>query len=214
MTILRWLGVRLLVVAAVVGLGRQIAYGLAPNRPLADRFAGEAGGPAATWILLVALILLGLAAASGIVLVSVGVRERRALEVGAWANVTPRLRLTAMLRDAAGIGLAATAVFAVLEGRIHARAGMSMSPVECLTSPMHRNAIVVVASLAALAALVLELVRFTLDALRRRVARLLSSRERIRAARTLLRPCLDRHRPEQILCWSLRGRPPPASSVH
>jgi len=205
---------RLLVLASVVGLARQVAYGLAPSRPLSERFAGEAGGPAAVWVAVAALLTVGVASALGIWLVRMGVRERRAVEQGAWATATPRIAPRAMLAEAAWLSAAGVAVFATGESWLHNRAGLHMSPVSCLTSPEHRNAIVIVVALAALAAVVLGLVRFALDGLRRRVLRLLRRRRVARAARALPRPGATLLAARPALCRSLCQRPPPLLSLH
>jgi hypothetical protein len=208
----RWLALRLLVLAAVVGLARQVAYGLAPSRPLSERFAGEAGGPAAVWVALAALAMLVFASLLGVWLVRMGIRERRAVELAAWANATPRFGVRALLADATGLSVAGLALFAIGESWLHARAGLAMSPVACLTAPVHRNGIVIVAALGVFAALVLALVRFAVAGLRRRVAHLLVNRPKARAAGALPRPATVLVR-RAALCCSLRQRPPPPLPV-
>lgn len=147
--------------------GRALAYAATPT-PLAS----ELGGPRLPVVAFVALALAALFAFGVLWLAVLGVRERHAL--GGDPGTPPRLALARFSFDATLLAGGSLTLFALLESRLHARAGMQMDAWQCLEGPVHRNAVPILVALsiggaALLAALchVLAWARRAVDVLRR-----------------------------------------------
>ena len=96
---------------------------------------------------------------------SLGVRERAGLE----GAPPPRLRVRRPPARAAGLWALACVAFFLLESVIHLRAGLGWHGLYCLTGPIHRDALPILAALSILAAALWEIVAFTLAWARRAV---------------------------------------------
>jgi hypothetical protein len=147
---------RLLLWPAAIALlllsARTLAYALAPS-PLARVLERSAGGPS---LVTVALVSLGLAAASSMLVVwlaSLGVRERARLQP---ERVAPALRLRRLGLRAVALYAASLLTFALFESFLHWRAGLGFHGLSCLVGPVHRNAIPLLAALALIAAALAE----------------------------------------------------------
>jgi hypothetical protein len=166
-------------VALVVLVARALAYALVPSSGL----AAAAGGPALPAVVLVSAAL-GLGGACAVLwLASLGVRERAQLAHAC----APRLDVWAFARRAAGLFAASALAFAALESYIHWRAGLGFHGLHCLTGPVHRDALPILAALVLVAAALIGAVRHVLVWMRRTFARLRATR-RPRRRRTLVRP--------------------------
>lgn len=167
-------------VVVVVLAARALAYALV----LAGDLAGAAGGPALPAVIVVALAL-GLGVACAVLwLASLGVRERARLEPG---TVAPRIGARGLALCAGGVFVAATAGFVALESVIHYRAGLGWHALECLTGPVHRDALPILAGLSVVAAAVLAAVRLVVAWMRRVLALLTARRTRARGFRLWVR---------------------------
>ena len=163
-----WLGGGALVVLAA----RAIAYALSPS-PLAQAFEGRAGRPGA------AVRASSLRSCSGVALLpprsvwlaALGVRERALL-----ADVpAPPLRLARLVVRAAVMFVTTCFAFALFESWEHWRAGLGWHGLHCLTGPVHRNAIPILAALSLIAAALAAALEHVLAWMRRTVARLRAS---------------------------------------
>jgi len=199
-----WLGgVALIVLAA-----RSVVYALSPS-PLAAALGRHAGGPA---LPAIAAVSLGLAVALAVAIVSlaaIGVAERRELETRRLA-ATPRLRLGLLCRRAISLTVASCLTFALLESYIHWRAGLGWHGLHCLTGPVHRDAIPVLASFSIVGAALAAALDHVLAWMRRTLARLAPA-PRFAAPRPALglRPLLA---PVQAPVGPALARGPPAGS--
>jgi hypothetical protein len=189
---------RLLALVLVVLCARALAYALVP----ASALRGTVGGPALPVVALVALAL-GLGVACALLwAASLGVREQALLEPRALA---PRLELRTAALTAAGLCAGSVLVFAALETSIHAEAGLGWHGLECLNSPVHHNALPILAGLSLVAAALLEAVRHVLAWMRRTLALLRARPVRRRAPRVRLRGESAPSRPVRAL--AARGPP-------
>lgn len=171
---------RLLALVLVVLSARALAYALVPPTDL----RGTLGGPALPAVVLVALAL-GLGVACGVLwAASLGVRERARLEPRARA---PRLAPRRVARTAAALLAMSALGFAALETVIHYEAGLGWHGLACLNSPVHHNALPILAALSLVAAAVLEAVRHIVAWMRRTFA-LLRARPAGAAPAPRLRP--------------------------
>jgi hypothetical protein len=161
-----------LLTAVLVVLGtRALAYAVEPS-PLAVELRNQAGGPGLPAIAIVALTL-GLAGAAAIVwLVSVGVEERRRLEPRPLAATPGPIRILPLAARAVALFAASSAAFALLESTIHWRAGLGWHGLDCLTGPVHRDALPIVAALSLLAVAAFAAAEHVLRWMRRTLARL------------------------------------------
>ena len=163
-------------IALVVLCARAVAYALVP----AGELRGAVGGPALPVVVLVALAL-GLGVASAVLwAASLGVRERALLEP---RTLAPRLSLRAAALTAAALFAGSALAFAALETVIHSEAGLGWHGLECLNSPVHHNALPILAALSFVASAVLAAVRHVVAWMRRTLALLRARTPRVRAAR-------------------------------
>ena len=141
-----WTVVAVLVVLAT----RAIVYALAPQSVLLASLAHGQLGPDLTVPLVAGTVTSVAAAAAVIWLAALAVRERLLLE-GRAVVAPPRLRPVLLLGRAATLFAVTSLAFAMLESYIHWRAGLGWHGLRCLTGPVHRDAIPVLASLSVLA---------------------------------------------------------------
>lgn len=199
-----------LVALALVVLGsRTIAYAISPS-PLAAELSHEAGGPALPVITFVA-ILLALAFSAVVVwLAALGVRERRLLETRP-VIAAPRLRLGLLAARALGLWLVSMPAFAYLESTIHWREGLGWHGLHCLTGPVHRNAIPILAALSLVAAAVAAALEHVLAWMRRTLASIAGPR-RIAGIVVLAEPNSATLLPAVACAAPLGARGPPRLS--
>jgi hypothetical protein len=158
-----WLGGGALVVLAA----RAIVYALSPS-PLAQAFERRAGGPALPFVVVVAAAL-GVAIAAAVVgLAALGVRERAVLAEAP----APPLRLVRLAVRAAVLFVTTCFAFAMFESYVHWRAGLGWHGLHCLTGPVHRNAIPILAALSLIAAALAAALEHVLAWMRRTIERL------------------------------------------
>lgn len=163
---LAWLGGGALVVLAA----RAIVYALSPS-PLAQAFEGKAGGPALPFVVVGAAVL-GIAIAAVVLgLAALGVRERALLADAP----RPPLRLRRLVVRAAILFVTTCFAFALFESWEHWRAGLGWHGLHCLTGPVHRNAIPILAALSLIAAALAAALEHVLAWMRRTIERLRAS---------------------------------------
>jgi hypothetical protein len=158
------------VAAAIVLVTRTVVYALAPG-PLAASFEHRAGGPG---VGVVSAVVLGGAfalASATLLLAALGVRVRAELEARPPVAV-PRLRLAAAGVRACSLFATTSIAFALFESYVHWRAGLGWHGLVCLTGPVHRNAIPILAALSLLAAAAACALEHVREWLRREVAAL------------------------------------------
>lgn len=166
------------VVALVVLAARALAYALSPS-PLAAALQHQAGGPALPVVALVSGAL-GLGVACAILwLAALGVGERSQLE----GTPRPRLGLRRAATHAAALCVVSCLAFALLESTLHWRAGLGWHGLACLTGPVHRDAIPLLAALSLIAAAVAAALDHVVAWMRRTLARLRARPPRRRPAR-------------------------------
>jgi hypothetical protein len=204
--LLAWAGTGGLIVLAT----RTVSYALSPSTALSLQLERSAGGPR---VLIVSAVLLGLALLASIGIVgaaALAVRERRALEPRTVVSPLSLHPLRLVLRFVV-LGAACALAFALLESYLHWRAGLGWHGLHCLTGPVHRDAIPVLAALALVAVALIEAAEHLLAWARRTFARLFPRRQGSRA-RTHWRPpaASDRFR-GAWLPGGIHPRGPPAS---
>lgn len=201
------LGIWLVVTVVVVLATRTIVYALAPQSVLLAALAHNQVGPDVTVPVSVGGLSAAALAAAVLWLAVVAVRERLALE-GRRLVSTPRLRPGLLALRAAGLFLATSFAFAMLESTIHWRAGLGWHGLRCLTGPVHRDAIPVLAALSLVAVAMHGAIEHLLVWARRLVARL--------AARVWLPPRAAPSAPfplsprTSLVCGGNRVRGPPS----
>jgi hypothetical protein len=174
--------------AAVILLGRALAYALAGSHPLAAHLAARTPGPGAIAAALVVMALAAGLAGAALWLASLGVRERAAL-----AGVrAPRLRPLRPLARAGALWALSCVAFLVLESVVHLRAGMSWHGAGCLIGPVHHDALPILAALAILAAALWEVAALALAWARRTVALLAAARRGARGPAPVAAPARSR----------------------
>jgi hypothetical protein len=143
-----WLGVAVLVFLA----GRYLAYALAPRPTLEAARLGRTTGGARPLELALGL-LAGAAALSAAMLAvaTAAVRQRRLTAPGASLR-PPAPSAAGVLFTAVALWGSTSAAFGLVEWRIHAVAGLRMSPLHCLVGPIHRDVLPIFAALSLLAA--------------------------------------------------------------
>jgi hypothetical protein len=161
---LSWIATGTLVVLA----SRAVVYAMSPS-PLASTLSHETGGPALPVVTLVSLVLALVVAAVVLWLAALGVRERQLLETRVVLS-PPRLRPQRVVVHALVMWPATMLAFALLESTIHWRAGLGWHGLHCLTGPVHRNAIPVLAAFSLLAAAIVAALDHVLAWMRRLVA--------------------------------------------
>ncbi len=197
---LAWLGGGALVVLAA----RAVVYALSPS-PLAQAFEGRAGGPALPFVILGAAVLGFAIATAAVGLAALGVRERAVL-----ANApAPRLRLGRMLARAVLMCAATCFAFAMFESWVHWRAGLGWHGLHCLTGPVHRNAIPILAALSLVAAALASALEHVLAWMRRTIASLRAARRGQIALPVFFAPALAL--PAGAAFRALGARGPPKS---
>jgi hypothetical protein len=178
-----WTPAAILVIAA----SRQIAYALAGDA-LARRLARQGGGADPIWIAAVALTASAAVAAGGAWLVTMGVRERCALDLARWAAPAP-LRASRIAVRAAVLALVTNLGFALVESCIHHHEGLGWMGLRCLRGPVHADAAPILAGLSLVVAALVTAADHVLCALRRAAARRALAR-RSRPARAVARRVL------------------------
>ena len=169
-----WTGATVLVILAA----RALAYALSPS-PLAGEFERQAGGASLPFLAVGALAAaIGLAAAI-VAVAAIGVRERALLEFAA----VPRLRLRRLVVRAFLLFAATSIGFDLFDSYTHWRAGLGWHGIDCLTGPVHQNAIPFLAGFSLIAAALAAALDHVLAWMRRTISR-------IRAARLRLAPLL------------------------
>jgi len=158
-----WLGGGALVVLAA----RAIVYALSPS-PLAQAFEQRAGGPALPFVVVGATVLGIAIAAAAVGLAALGVRERALLAEAP----APPLRLGRLAVRAAALFVTTCFAFAMFESWEHWRAGLGWHGLHCLTGPVHRNAIPILAALSLIAAALAAALEHVLAWMRRTIERL------------------------------------------
>ena len=141
-----WTGVAILVVLAT----RTIAYALAPQSVLLAALAHGQVGPDVTVPLVVAVIASVAAAAAVVWLAAMAVRERLLIE-GRTLVAPPRLKPALLLGRTVVLFAVTSFAFAMVESTIHWREGLGWHGLRCLTGPVHRDAIPILAALSILA---------------------------------------------------------------
>jgi hypothetical protein len=158
-----WLGGGALVVLAA----RAVVYALSPS-PLAQAFEHKVGGPGLPFV-IAAGALLGVGLAAAIVgLAALGVRERALLAEAP----PPALRLRRLALRAVALFVTTSLGFALFESWQHWRAGLGWHGLHCLTGPVHRNALPILAALSLVAAALAAALEHVLAWMRRTIARL------------------------------------------
>jgi hypothetical protein len=153
--------------ALVILATRAVVYALSPS-PLAQAFEREAGGPALPFV-IVAAAVLGVAVAAALLgLAAFGVRERALLAEAP----APPLRLRLLLVRAVALFVATSLGFALFESWLHWRAGFGWHGLHCLTGPVHRNAIPILAALSLIAAALAAALEHVVAWMRRTIASL------------------------------------------
>jgi len=139
-----WAATTLVVVLA----GRTLAYALQPGlSPDGRVLAAATGGPSAWIVATAALATAVLIAVAVVWLASLAVEERQRLEPAA-VTVSGRIS-PALIAVRAGLLFASSSVvFALLESYIHWRAGLGWHGLHCLTGPVHRDALPLLAALS------------------------------------------------------------------
>ncbi|HEX9417387.1 MAG TPA: hypothetical protein VF895_11865 [Gaiellaceae bacterium] len=195
-----WAGGLVLVILAA----RALAYALSPS-PLARAFEHQVGGPSLPFVTIGALGAgLGLAAVI-IALASMGVRERAQLEVAE----APKLRLRRLAVRAVLLFAAASAGFDLFDSYTHWRAGLGWHGIDCLTGPVHRNAIPFLAAFSLIACALAAAFEHVLAWMRRTIERIRAAGLRF-APRPLVLAFPDVHaRPAPVAVASLGARGPP-----
>ena len=158
-----WLGGGALVVLAA----RAIVYALSPS-PLAQALEQRVGGPALPFVVVGATVLGIAIAAAAVGLAALGVRERALLAEAP----APPLRLGRLAVRAATLFVTTCFAFAMFESWEHWRAGLGWHGLHCLTGPVHRNAIPILAALSLIAAALAAALEHVLAWMRRTIERL------------------------------------------
>jgi hypothetical protein len=195
---------------ALVVLGsRTIVYALSPS-PLAAELSHQAGGPALPVIAVVAVLLAVAFSAAVVWLAALGVRERRLLETRP-VIAEPRLRLGLLATRALVLWLVAMPAFAMLESTIHWREGLGWHGLHCLTGPVHRNAIPILAALSLVTAALTAALEHVFAWMRRTLASIAGPR-RIAGIVVLSPPLTNKFLPAAALATPLGARGPPRLS--
>jgi hypothetical protein len=159
----------------VVGLGRQIAYGLS-DAPLAQRLASQGGGTSPALVAAISLGLAAAAAAVGLWLVATGLRERSRLQMDGWAAGSNPIRPGRLLRRWLQLSAVSALVFTSFESILHYRAGLGFHAYHCLFGPVHQDALPILVALSLLVVAAVTAAEAVLAAARRMVARILRAR--------------------------------------
>jgi hypothetical protein len=160
-----WLGVALLVFLG----GRYLAYALAPRPTLeAARLGRTTGGARSLELALALLVGAAVLSAAVLAVATAAVRQRR-LTAGAGSLRPPAPSAARVLLAAVTLWALTSAAFGLVEWRIHAAAGLHMSPLHCLVGPIHRDVLPIYAALALLAAALTAAAEYLVAWLRRTI---------------------------------------------
>jgi len=203
-------GIWAALVAAVVLASRAVAYALAPGQAeLVARLEHEGGGPRLAGVLGAGLAAAALVSAAVLWLAVVAVRERLAL-APAPLLAPPRLAPGRLVRRGVLFVAVASLGFAVLESYLHWRAGLGWHGLHCLTGPVHRDALPVLAAFSLLAVAAHGAVEHLLAWARRLVALLAARLPLLRGPGRAFRSTA-RRLPERVSAAAApRGPPAPA----
>lgn len=195
----------------VVLAARAIVYALAPWQTLAVlELEHKAGGPHLAAVLAVLLGAAAVLAAAVLWLAVVAVRERLALEPRALV-ARPHLSLRRLAARGVLFFAGTSLAFALFESYLHWRAGLGWHGLQCLTGPVHRDAVPVVGALAVLVVAVHGAVEHLLAWARRLVALLASRLPLLRGAARL---SSFTARPRLMRAWAVAiPRGPPVGSL-
>jgi hypothetical protein len=176
----------------VVGLSRQIAYGLS-DAPLAERLSAQGGGTDLTAVAAISLGIAALASAIGLWLVATGLRERSRLELDGWADGGRPIGLRRLALSTLLMSVASATAFTSLESWLHYRAGLGFHAYHCLFGPVHENALPILIALSLVVSAAIAAVDAVLAAARRLVAELVRGRRPApaRGSRSLPAPCRE-----------------------
>jgi hypothetical protein len=195
----------------VVGLSRQIAYGLS-DAPLAERLSAQGGGTDLTAVAAISLGIAALVSAIGLWLVATGLRERSRLELDGWVDggrsISPRgVALSTLLMSVASV-----TVFTSFESWLHYRAGLGFHAYHCLFGPVHENALPILIALSLVVSAAIAAVDAVLAAARRLVAQLVRNRRAVspRSSGSLPAPCCEPRTRVRAGGSRTRGPPLPA----
>jgi hypothetical protein len=205
-----WCGTAALVVLSA----RVLAYALAPApTELTVELQRSVGGPRLVIVSLCSLGLAAAVAAAALGLAVLAVRERLALE-RAIVVAPPRVRPLRFCRRYAVLFVATATAFMLLESYIHWRAGLGWHGLRCLTGPVHRDAIPLLAALSLVAAACAEAVDHLLAWARRTLARLLPALPvALTGPRFWIADCSSPARRYGVTPLPPRGPPLPLESV-
>jgi uncharacterized protein YcnI len=198
---------------AVALTGRTLAYALQPGLSSDGRgLAAVTGGPSVWAITTAAVALAILTAVTVTWLASLAVSERQRLEPAAvTTSVSIPLRTIAV--RAGLLFVASSVTFTLVESVIHWRAGLGWHGIYCLTGPVHRNAVPLLAALSLAAAAILRAGSHLL-AWMRRIIRQLAAKTRMTDTPTVLRhPDLRSQPYRPVDGGRLGARGPPSSSL-
>jgi hypothetical protein len=161
------------VTVAVVLATRTVVYALAPQSVLLAALAHNQVGPNVTVPIVVGVLTAAVSAAAVLWLAVVAVQERLALEHRRLVSA-PRLRPGLLALRAVLLFLITSFAFAMLESTIHWRDGLGWHGLHCLTGPVHRDAIPILAALSLIAVAVHGAVEHLYRWVRRLFARLVA----------------------------------------
>jgi hypothetical protein len=181
----------------VVGLSRQIAYGLS-DAPLAERLSAQGGGTNLVAVAAISLGLAALATAIGLWLVATGLRERSRLELDGWVGGGRSINVLGLALRTLLLSAASVVAFTSLESWLHYRAGLGFHAYHCLFGPVHENALPILIALSLVVSAAIAAADAILSAARRLVAHLVRGRRTVLAGtlRSLSAPfSLPRTRP-------------------
>ncbi len=162
------------ITVAVVLATRAIVYALAPQSVLLAALAHNQVGPDVTVPVSVGVVSAAALAATVLWLAVAAVRERLRLE-GRRLALVPRVRPGLLALRAVVLFLVTSFAFAMLESTIHWRDGLGWHGLHCLTGPVHRDAIPILAALSLVAVAVHGAVEHLLAWARRVLAQLIPS---------------------------------------
>jgi len=144
------LGIWSFVTVAVVLATRTLVYALAPQSVLLAALAHNQVGPNVTVPIVVGVLAASASAAAVLWLAVVAVQERLSLEHRRLVSA-PRLRPELLALRAVLLFLTTSFAFAMLESTIHWRDGLGWHGLHCLTGPVHRDAIPILAAISLVA---------------------------------------------------------------
>jgi len=197
-----------LTVAAIVLTARTLCYALVPRPdPLAAQLAAKTGGPG---LVAIALGSLGLGAALAIgciAIAALALKERIALEPLVLVR-RPSLHPSRLALHGVSLWLSSCACFALFESSLHMRSGLGWHGLSCLTGPVHRNAVPLLAALSLLATALAAAAAHVLAWMRRTLVRL-AGRPRLPRVSSVLAAWAERDAPAVPTLSPTQPRGPP-----